>query len=219
MSVETTKEDFLDEDQPIRGQKYVCLSFLSPEDVLKRKDLYFFSEYIKHFSKDVSFLFENLKEKFKERPDLVDMVDNVKERHNYLFDNNSMHREYEFFVSSNLDSLDTAFHEKNDFQTSIRGIKVRGTYESLKEAKNRAAAIKQFDKNFHVYVASVGCWCPWSPDPSNIEQQEFAETQLNTLMKKYKENQHTRDDIYEQRKANLVERVNNASLQNITITE
>ena len=27
-------EDFLEEDKPIQGQKYVCLSFISPENVL-----------------------------------------------------------------------------------------------------------------------------------------------------------------------------------------
>ena len=37
------EEDFLDVDPPVRGQGYVCLSFLSPEDfVLKREG--FFAE-------------------------------------------------------------------------------------------------------------------------------------------------------------------------------
>ena len=36
------KEDFLDEDNEIPGQRYVLLSFLSPEKVLARKDLFFF---------------------------------------------------------------------------------------------------------------------------------------------------------------------------------
>ena len=31
--------DLLDEDKPIAGQKYVCLSFVSPEDILKEKNL------------------------------------------------------------------------------------------------------------------------------------------------------------------------------------
>ena len=32
--------DLLDEDKPIAGQKYVCLSFVSPEDILKDKKTY-----------------------------------------------------------------------------------------------------------------------------------------------------------------------------------
>jgi hypothetical protein len=34
--------DLLDEDKPIGGQKYVCLSFISPEDHIKNKELFFF---------------------------------------------------------------------------------------------------------------------------------------------------------------------------------
>ena len=30
--------DMLDEDKPIAEQKYVCLSFISPEDIIKQKD-------------------------------------------------------------------------------------------------------------------------------------------------------------------------------------
>ena len=29
--------DLLDEDTPIAGQKYVCLSFISPEDIINDK--------------------------------------------------------------------------------------------------------------------------------------------------------------------------------------
>ena len=34
--------DLLDEDMPVAGQKFVCLSFISPEKILKQKELYFF---------------------------------------------------------------------------------------------------------------------------------------------------------------------------------
>ena len=40
-NVTSVKEvDYLDEDKPIRGQNYVLLSFLSPEDVLVNKEAY-----------------------------------------------------------------------------------------------------------------------------------------------------------------------------------
>ena len=34
--------DLLDEDKSISGQKFVCLSFISPEKVLKNKELFIF---------------------------------------------------------------------------------------------------------------------------------------------------------------------------------
>ena len=38
----TQIEDYLEEDKPIPGQKYVCLSFISPEKVLEDKKTYQF---------------------------------------------------------------------------------------------------------------------------------------------------------------------------------
>ena len=38
INMEKTKIDYLDEDEPIRHQNYVCLSFLNPEDtIIKNK--------------------------------------------------------------------------------------------------------------------------------------------------------------------------------------
>ena len=47
--------DLLEEDKPISGQKFVCVSFVSPENVLKEKNHFFFEEFLKHydFSKSV----------------------------------------------------------------------------------------------------------------------------------------------------------------------
>ena len=45
----TEKEDFLEEDQEIPGQKFCLLSFLSPEKVLASKDSFLFSSFVKDF--------------------------------------------------------------------------------------------------------------------------------------------------------------------------
>ena len=34
--------DLLEEDKPIAGQKFACISFVSPENILKQKHLFFF---------------------------------------------------------------------------------------------------------------------------------------------------------------------------------
>ena len=39
--------DLLEEDKPIAGQKFVCISFVSPEKILKQKELFFFEEFLK----------------------------------------------------------------------------------------------------------------------------------------------------------------------------
>jgi len=47
------REDFLNEDPPISGQKWCLLSFLSPENVLKKKEVYFFEQFLSGFEVSV----------------------------------------------------------------------------------------------------------------------------------------------------------------------
>lgn len=48
----STPQVFLECDDEIRGQKYICLSFLSPEKVLKNKDIFFFSKFLEFYALD-----------------------------------------------------------------------------------------------------------------------------------------------------------------------
>ena len=47
--------DLLEEDRPVAGQKFVCISFVSPEKIVKQKELFFFEEFLKkwEFSKSM----------------------------------------------------------------------------------------------------------------------------------------------------------------------
>lgn len=200
-TVPVSVEDFLEQDPPLRGQNYACLSFVSPEDALARKDVYAFGEFLsRHVSADLVELFAKLIER---HPESTELLEAVKERHRYLFDPVRIQDEFACFERIHGAELDKAFFEKNAFRTSIRGIKIRGVFETLKEAEVRAQVLKRLDDRFHVYVAQVGCWCPWSPNPDDVDNQEYAETQLNTLMKNYRDNQATKDAFYEQRKREL----------------
>jgi hypothetical protein len=201
MDIVTTKEvDYLTEDPPLRGQNYVCLSFISPEDVIKKKDVYFFEEFLKNFSSEMNEFFDNLSIKYK---DEVDVVKSIKERYGYIFDREKIHDEYQFFATDNGNVLDKIYFEKNNFQTCIRGIKVRGVFDTMREADIRCQVLKKIDPNHNVYVAQTGVWCPWSPNPNEITDQDYSESHLNTLMKNYKENQDKKDLFYEERKREM----------------
>ena len=39
--------DLLDEDKPLAQQKFCCISFVSPENIIKSKECYFFEQYLK----------------------------------------------------------------------------------------------------------------------------------------------------------------------------
>ena len=47
--------DLCDEDQPIAGQKFACMSFISPEKILKKREVFIFDEFVKQwdFSKSM----------------------------------------------------------------------------------------------------------------------------------------------------------------------
>jgi|UniRef100_A0A6C0CEZ0 hypothetical protein len=200
-TITSVKEvDYLDEDKPIRGQNFVLLSFISPEDVLVNKEAYMFSKFITKFSEDMTKLLDGISAKYS---DSKDFVDSVKENNAFIFNPKDMSEQYGFYKSVNNQELETSYHRDNNFTTSIRGIKVRGVFDTIEEAKNRSEFVKKIDNKFNIYIAQVGCWCPWSPNPDCLENQEYAETQLNTLMKEYKKNMTDKDVIFDNRKSSM----------------
>jgi hypothetical protein len=107
---------------------------------------------------------------------------------------------YETFLYKNRKKLEETFFAKNAFRTTVRGLKVRGVYDSYAEGMARAKTLQKLDPDFNVYVGQVGFWLPWDPEPSEVPDQEYADDQLNQLMKKYKENESQRDEFYESMK-------------------
>lgn len=195
--VSTKEIDYLDEDKPIRGQNYVCLSFISPEDVIRNKEVYYLEKYVHKFANDVKFLFENMLLKY---PEQADMLKQIRENHLHLCDGEELEKDFKFFKQTSAEKLEQEYLEKNNFQTSIRGIKVRGVFETLKEAQVRAELLRRQGDKFDIFVGQVGVWCPWSPNPDDLQEQEYAETQLNTLVKNYRDNMNLRDEFYAKRK-------------------
>jgi len=199
--VSTKEKDYLDEDKPIRGQNYCLVSFLSPEDILKEKEVYYFSRFIDKFGKDMKTLLDGIETKY---PDSVELVKTIRSNHDYIFNANDLDSQYKFFKDNNSHEIETDFHRENDFKTSMRGIKIRGVFDTMEEAKTRSEFIKRQDNKFDIYICQVGCWCPWSPNPNDLTDQEYSETQLNTLMKQYKQNMDSKDELFEQRKADMM---------------
>jgi len=195
-----SEEDFLEQDKEIRGQNYVCLSFLSPEEVIQKKELYYFQKFQNAFSEDLGNLFKDLKAKF---PTEEDAINSVQDMHSYLFSKEMLQERWLQFLTN--PALEKEYNEANNFQTSLRGIKVRGVYETLREAQVRSEVLKRTDKRHNIYIAQVGCWCPWSPNPDDIQDQEFAETTLNTMMSEYRKNQDQKDAFYQARTDELKE--------------
>ena len=109
---------------------------------------------------------------------------------------------YDDYLFKESTRLEEAFFAKNEFRTTMRGIKVRGVFSSEAEASARAKRLQKSDPSFNIYLGSVGKWMAWEPDPNKVADQEYANDELNTLMKKYRENEENRDTYYNEQKRN-----------------
>ena len=183
---ENIKEDFLEVDPKIPAQNFVCLSFVSPDKVLKQKEMHFTTKFLEHlFNSDDQYT-NDMRDKMMNKEITID-YDTIK-----TF--------YEDWSYSRKDKLESEFYEKNEFRTTMRGLKIRGTYDTHKEATIRAQVLRRKDPNFNVFVGQVGSWLPWDPECEQIQEQEYQEEMLNELVKKYQENLENRDNIYDQLK-------------------
>ena len=168
--VEGEKQDFLEVDDTIPGQNFVCISFISPEDIMKNKEAFKTAKFLQSYSKDKGLEFKKVYE------DYLDF-------------------QYKF-----QDEIQRDFDSENKFQTNIRGVKIRGVYSTKDEAEMRAKRLQSRDQNFHVFVGQVGYWLPWNPCADKIEDEKFLNEGLNEMMEKYKENNINRDLMYEEDK-------------------
>lgn len=192
MASEDIKEDFLEVDSKIPGQNYVCMSFVSPEKILKNKEIFFVTKYLDYLFNDNEQLTVDLREKIMNKEIKIE-YDNIAK----LYD------DWKYLKN---DSLEAEFFELNDYRTSMRGLKIRGVYDTYKEATLRAQVLRRKDPTFNVFVGQVGYWLPWDPECESVPEQEYQESQLNELVKKYKENLDNKDNLYDQLKNERIEK-------------
>ena len=114
--------DLLEEDKALSGQKFVCVSFVSPENILKQRNHFFFQEFLKHydFTKSVQkftqFLnFVSYKYNMKFDDVMSDFQEYMKSEKD-TFDTNYVSDEYKNFTDANEERLDNEFNTAHQFQ-------------------------------------------------------------------------------------------------------
>jgi hypothetical protein len=247
------KQVFLESDDEIRGQKFVCLSFLTPEKALMRtKEAYMISRFLDFYALDYkvkateSFVLGQLRglqdvlsgveldlanlpsagsgatdasgsgsgsdnsvkelcakvTKIREalaRKSAEDLEAHVKTNLSD-FKESTIQEAWDRYMLTNRTKLEDEFHKSNGFRTSVQGLKVRGVYATNEHATARAKSLHQKDPYHNVYVADVGEWLPWDPEPDDVSTQEYPNEQLNKLMQAYKENSAKKDAFFEEEK-------------------
>ena len=201
----STKVDLLDEDKPIAGQKFACISFVSPEQHIKNRELFYFENFVKNWdmvksiNKFEAFLnFISYKYNLKMENITTDLQDFLKEERSNLVDF-TIYDDYKTFLDQKQDDLDKEYNSANKFQTNVRGIKVRGVYSTQEEAEVRCKTLRENDPNHDVYVGPVGLWMPWEPEAYKTGRVEYLEKELNDLMHEKNKNDKSAKEEFEQR--------------------
>lgn len=197
--------DLLDEDSALAGQKFVCMSFISPEKILKQRELFIFEQFIKQweFSKSMekfSEFLQFLSYKYNIKIDdiMADMKEFTSEEENKLRES-TLEDDYKNFLDKQDEKLTEKFNRENSFQTSVRGLKIRGVYATQDEAELRCKKLRETDPNHDIYVGPVGIWVPWDPDAYKTGRIEFMEDELNQLHKEKLKNEEKAKQEFDRR--------------------
>jgi len=197
--------DLCDEDQSIAGQKFVCMSFVSPEKILKKREVYLFEQFIKNweFSKSMERYFDFVhfvayKYNLNASDLINDFNDFVKEETDKLR-KSGIEDDYKNFMDKQEEKLNEQFSREHAFQTSVRGLKVRGVFPSQEEAENKCKKLREQDPNHDIYVGPVGVWIPWDPDAYKTGRVEHMEEELNALHKEKLKNEELAKKEFEER--------------------
>jgi hypothetical protein len=197
--------DLCDEDPPIAGQKFVCMSFVSPEKILKKREVYLFDQFIKQweFSKSMERYFDFIHFiSYKYNLNVSELIDDfndfVKEETDKLR-KSGIEDDYKNFIDKQEDKLNERFSREHAFQTSVRGLKVRGVFPTQEEAEMKCKKMREQDPNHDIYVGPVGIWIPWDPDAYKTGRVEHLEEELNALHKEKLKNEEMAKKEFEER--------------------
>jgi len=197
--------DLLELDKPIAGQQFGCFSFITPEKILKQKEMFFFESFLKkwEFTKSMEkfhqFLnFVSFKYKLNFEDVMKDYEGFVKEERENII-SSSIEDDYKTFMDKNEEEMEKQFNIKHNFQTSVRGFKSRGNFPTQEEAEMRAKLLRETDPSFDVFVGPVGQWLCWDPEAYKTGRVEYMEEELNQLAQEKQKNETVAKTAFEQR--------------------
>lgn len=197
--------DHLSVDPSIPSQQFACISFISPEEIIKSKNTFMFEKFLNNYDLNKSlsvfdaFLsFISYKYKIDNtslEADFKTFVESEKEKITTL----NCSDDFKNYLDKHETKLEAEFNELHNFQTNVRGIKIRGCYETQQEAEMRCKLLRELDPSHDIYVGPVGNWVPWHPEAYKTKKVEYLEEELNNLMNEKKVNEEKAKNEFEQR--------------------
>ncbi len=222
--------DLLDQDQEIAGQKFACMSFVSPEKILKKREVYLFDQFIKQwdFSKSMERYFDFIhfiayKHSINVEKLIDDFNDFIKEEATKL-KKSGVDDDFKNFMDKEEEKLNERFNKEHSFQTSVRGLKIRGVFGTQDEAEMMSKKLRENDPNHDIFVGPVGVWVPWDPDAYKTGRVEYLEDELNALHKEKMKNEEMAKKEFEERvretkKKAIAENIEKAKANNNVLTQ
>jgi hypothetical protein len=194
--------DYLDEDPEVPTQKYCIVSFLSPEKIIKQKQEFMFEKFIQFMDYDwkvkgLEHLMAFLSSKYTLKIDdlLKDVEEFAKVRKEEI-KATDVPEQYQVFLLKHEKDLQEEYDNKVEFRTNIRGVKVRRSFATVEEAQVMAKVFQRKYPKDNLYIGKVGTWLPWDPSEHLMPEVEYAEKELNELMRKYKENDANKEMFF-----------------------
>jgi len=203
--------DYLEEDAEIPTQRYCIMSFISPEKVIKQKEIFYYERFLSWMDYDwkvtgmegfMAFLGKKYSLKIE---DLMNDMNEFRKVHNEEISKTDIQDKYQTFLMKNEKDLDTEFTEKVEFRTNVRGVKLRRVFGNLEECQMFTKVLQRRFPRDNLYIGKVGCWLPWDPSENVMPEVEYAEKELNEMMRKYKENEVNKDIFFDERKNEKIE--------------
>lgn len=197
--------DLLFVDPPIAEQHFVCMSFVSPEKIIKQKNTFLFERFVKNFDleksskKFVQFLnFVSYKYNLNFDAMMEDFNEFIKSEQPKLIET-TIEDDYKNFLDANEKTLQNEFNQLVDFQTNVNSVKVRGVFPTQEEAGMRCKMLRDIDPTHDIYVGPVGVWVPWEPEAYKTGKVDYMEEELNQLMHQKTENEAKAKNYFDKR--------------------
>jgi Skp family chaperone for outer membrane proteins len=91
-----------------------------------------------------------------------------------------------------------------EFRTNVRGVKVRRAFATVEEAQMFSKVLQRRYPKDNLYIGKVGAWLPWDPSEHLMPEVEYAEKELNELMRKYKENESNKEMFFAEQREEAI---------------
>ena len=99
----------------------------------------------------------------------------------------------------------------------VRAFKIRGSYTTIEEAKERCEYLHSVDSHHNTFVGETGQFVHWCHNPE-VENDEYSNKDLNRIMKAQKDNQEKARQFKEEQKKKLINESANNEIIDTDVT-